>query len=171
MGFMSSLERGLERAVNSAFARTFKSGVQPVEIAAAIKREMDVNSYVVDRDRVLAPNQFTIQMSQADSDRLASLGTTLSDELENVIIGHANQQGYHLLGPAVTTIAPKNFITVGTIEVVAHKPDSKVTWVPAIDVNGKRHLLRQGSQTVGRGTDAQIRITDAGALYSLRILS
>ena len=67
MGFMSSLERGLERAVNSAFARTFKSGVQPVEIAAAIKREMDVNSYVVDRDRVLAPNQFTIQMSQADS--------------------------------------------------------------------------------------------------------
>lgn len=163
MGFMSSLERGLERAVNSAFARTFKSGVQPVEIAAAIKREMDVNSYVVDRDRVLAPNQFTIQMSQADSDRLASLGTTLSDELENVIIGHANQQGYHLLGPAITTIAPKNFITVGTIEVVAHKPDSKVTWVPAIDVNGKRHLLRQGSQTVGRGTDAQIRITDAGA--------
>ena len=30
------------RAVNGAFARTFRSGVQPVEIAAGLKRELDI---------------------------------------------------------------------------------------------------------------------------------
>ena len=38
MGFLDSIERGLEKAVNGAFAKTFRSGVEPVEIASALKR-------------------------------------------------------------------------------------------------------------------------------------
>ncbi|MBN9173865.1 MAG: DUF3662 domain-containing protein, partial [Microbacterium sp.] len=34
MGLLDSFEKGLERAVNGAFARTFRSGIQPVEIAS-----------------------------------------------------------------------------------------------------------------------------------------
>ena len=41
MGLFDKVERGLERAVNSAFAKAFKSEVQPVELASAIRRAMD----------------------------------------------------------------------------------------------------------------------------------
>ncbi|MBN9187056.1 MAG: DUF3662 domain-containing protein, partial [Microbacterium sp.] len=34
VGLLDSFEKGLERAVNGAFARTFRSGIQPVEIAS-----------------------------------------------------------------------------------------------------------------------------------------
>ena len=38
MGLLDSFERGLERDVNGAFAKTFRSGVQPVEISSALRR-------------------------------------------------------------------------------------------------------------------------------------
>ncbi|MBC7590655.1 MAG: DUF3662 domain-containing protein, partial [Salinibacterium sp.] len=41
MGLLDSFEKGLERAVNGAFAKTFKSGLQPVEITSALRRELD----------------------------------------------------------------------------------------------------------------------------------
>ena len=49
MGLFDRVEQRLERAVNGAFARAFKSEVQPVEIASAIRRAMD------DRAAVLGP--------------------------------------------------------------------------------------------------------------------
>lgn len=55
MGLLDSFEKGLERAVNSAFAKTFRSGVQPVEIASALRREADTNAAVVSRDRIITP--------------------------------------------------------------------------------------------------------------------
>ncbi|WP_343956961.1 DUF3662 domain-containing protein, partial [Leucobacter albus] len=70
MGFLDSVERSLERAVNGAFARTFRSGVQPVEIGSALKRELDIGAVVVDRDRVLTPNRFVVRVSPQDADRL-----------------------------------------------------------------------------------------------------
>ena len=41
MGLLDSFEQGLERAVNRAFAKTFRSGIQPVEIASALRRELN----------------------------------------------------------------------------------------------------------------------------------
>ncbi len=38
MGLLDSFEKGLKRAVNSAFAKTFRSGIQPVEIASALRQ-------------------------------------------------------------------------------------------------------------------------------------
>ena len=41
MGLLDSFEKGLERVVSGAFAKTFKSGLQPVEITAALRREYE----------------------------------------------------------------------------------------------------------------------------------
>ena len=56
MGFLENFEKGLERLVNGAFTKTFKSELQPIEIAAAIRAEMDAKASILSRDRVLAPN-------------------------------------------------------------------------------------------------------------------
>ena len=64
MGLLDSFEKGLERAVNSAFAKTFRSGIQPVEIASALRSELDKKAAIVSRDRILAPNTFTVHLSR-----------------------------------------------------------------------------------------------------------
>ncbi|MEY4390405.1 MAG: hypothetical protein RLZZ400_148, partial [Actinomycetota bacterium] len=60
MGILDGFEKGLERLVTGAFSKTFKSELQPIEIAAAIKNEMDAKASVVSRDRILVPNTFTV---------------------------------------------------------------------------------------------------------------
>lgn len=162
MGIFDSIERGLERAVNGAFAKTFRGGVQPVEISAALKRELDVQAVAVDRDRVLAPNLFTVRLAQKDLDRLQQYGPQLISELEHAVTKHAGEQGYQLLGPAVITLQLSN-LPAGTLEISAQQPDSRVSWNAVLEVAGVRHSLRVGTSVVGRGSDCDIRISDSAA--------
>ena len=163
MGILDSVERGLERAVNGAFARTFRSGVQPVEIASALKRELDIGAVVVDRDRVLAPNRFVVRVSEKDAERLHQLGGTLEQELRGVVLKHAKRQSYQLLGEPDVEIRRDTSITPGVLEVDASRVEGAVDWIAAVDVDGTRHELRRGTTTVGRGSDCGIRITDNAA--------
>lgn len=163
MGILDSVERGLERAVNGAFARTFRSGVQPVEIASALKRELDIGAVVVDRDRVLAPNRFVVRVSEKDAERLHSVGDTLETELRGIVVKHAKQQNYQLLGDADVEIRADGSLTVGVLEVDASRVEGAVDWVAVIEVDGVRHELTRGTTTVGRGSDCGIRITDNAA--------
>ena len=41
VGVLQRFERRLEGMVEGAFARAFKSELQPVEVASAVQREMD----------------------------------------------------------------------------------------------------------------------------------
>ena len=94
MGILDNFERGLERAVNGAFAKTFRSGLQPVELTSAIRKEMDTKAAVVARDRVLAPNRFVLRMSTADYKRIRSPRAALTDELRSLPHKHATRQHY-----------------------------------------------------------------------------
>lgn len=163
MGILDSVERGLERAVNGAFARTFRSGVQPVEIASALKRELDIGAVIVDRDRVLAPNRFAVRVSQKDADRLLAIGDTLEQELRGVVMKHARKQNYQLLGDADVEIRPDDSLTSGVLEIDATRVEGSVNWVAVVEVDGARHELGHGVTTVGRGSDCEIRITDNAA--------
>ncbi|WP_449281912.1 FhaA domain-containing protein [Leucobacter sp.] len=163
MGILDSVERGLERAVNGAFARTFRSGVQPVEIASALKRELDIGAVIVDRDRVLAPNRFTVRVAPKDADRLRGLGETLEQELRGVVVKHAKRQNYQLLGDPDVEIRPDESLTVGVLEIDSSRVEGAVDWIAVLDVDGTRHELRRGTTTVGRGSDCGIRITDNAA--------
>lgn len=163
MGILDSVERGLERAVNGAFARTFRSGVQPVEIAAGLKRELDIGSVVVDRDRVLAPNRFIVRMSGADADRLTRMGGTLERELVAVVQKHAKRQGYQLLGEPDVELRRDDSLTTGVLQIDASQVEGTVSWTPVIEVDGVQHALRTGTTIVGRGSDADIRLTDSAA--------
>ncbi|MBL3699526.1 DUF3662 and FHA domain-containing protein [Leucobacter luti] len=163
MGILDSVERGLERAVNGAFARTFRSGVQPVEIASALKRELDIGAVIVDRDRILAPNRFTVRVSEKDADRLQNLGAALEQELRGVVLKHAKRQNYQLLGEPDVEVRADGSLTTGVLEIDASRVEGAVDWVAAVDVDGTRHVLPRGTTTVGRGTDCGIRITDNAA--------
>ena len=85
MGFLENFEKGLERIVNGAFSKTFKSEIQPVEIAAAIRAEMDSKASILSRDRILAPNTFSVSLATPDFKRMATLGDSLINELTDQV--------------------------------------------------------------------------------------
>ncbi|GAB6900081.1 FhaA domain-containing protein [Kineosporia succinea] len=93
------MEKGIERAVNGAFAKAFRSEVQPVEIASALRREIDDRATVVARGRTLAPNTFVVELGAGDHQRLGEWEDTLGDELRDVVAEHAGNQEYSFVGP------------------------------------------------------------------------
>ena len=161
MGILDRIERGLERAVNTAFAKTFRSGVQPVEITAALRREIDTQASVVARDRILVPNVFTVRLSRPDFDRLSAMGRTLTDEIAKQLTKHAQAQGYQFPGGIRLSLEADSSLSVGLLTIDAQNVRGAVTWSAVIDINGKRHVLGKGVTVIGRGTDADVTVNDS----------
>ncbi|WP_336632027.1 MULTISPECIES: DUF3662 and FHA domain-containing protein [unclassified Microbacterium] len=162
MGLLDSFEKGLERAVNSAFAKSFRSGIQPVEIAAALRTELDAKAAVVSRDRILAPNTFEVRMSPADAERMQSIGSALDSELHTLVDTHASSQGFSFAGPVTITLTADPQLPTGTLQVASRTAAGTVAWRGVVDIAGERHPLLSGRTVIGRGSDADITISDAG---------
>lgn len=162
MGLLDSFERGLERAVNGAFAKTFKSGLQPVEITAALRRELDTKAAVVARDRILVPNKFTVRLSPIDFERMSGLGPTLIDELVQLVQQHATAQHYSFAGGISVTLEQDPRISQGMIDIQSGNVKGNVAWTPVLDVAGKRYPITHSRTVIGRGSDADITVDDTG---------
>ncbi|RLK52221.1 FhaA domain-containing protein [Microbacterium telephonicum] len=163
MGLLDSFEKGLERAVNSAFAKTFRSGVQPVEVASALRSELDVKAAVVSRDRILAPNTFEVRLAPEDAARMSALGSTLTHELHALVEKHAKSQGYSFAGPVTIDLVTDPELTTGTLRVASRTASGgEVTWRGVVDIAGTRHPLVKSRTVIGRGSDADVTIADAG---------
>lgn len=162
MGLLDSFERGLERAVNGAFAKTFRSGVQPVEIVSALRREMDTMAQVIGRDRILAPNSYEVRLSRADAERLAQLGTALSAELHTKAQEHGSAQGYTFSGPVTISLHTSDDVPAGTLQVSSAAVRGDVVWQAALDIDGRRYQVTRARTVIGRGSDADIPIADSG---------
>jgi len=78
MGMLQRFESRLEQAVSGAFAKAFRSAVQPVELAAALQREVDNSAQILSRNRRLVPNTFVIELSPVDHERTPTSSTTSS---------------------------------------------------------------------------------------------
>ncbi|MBN9239280.1 MAG: phosphopeptide-binding protein [Micrococcales bacterium 70-64] len=162
MGLLDNFEKGLERAVNGAFAKTFKSGLQPVEITAALRRELDTKAAVVARDRILVPNKFTVRLSRDDFDRMTGLGATLIDELTELVQRHAAAQHYSFAGGISISLSEDPSLSQGMIEIRSDNVKGAVAWTPVLEINGKRHPILHSRTVIGRGSDADITVDDTG---------
>lgn len=163
MGLLDSFEKGLERAVNSAFAKTFRSGIQPVEIASALRREADTNAAVVSRDRIITPSDYLVRLSADDHERMRALGRALHEELFALLTAHARTQGYSFAGPLHISIEADERVATGVVRVSSSSVESTVEWQGVIEIDGRRHPLTSARTVIGRGSDAGITISDAGS--------
>ncbi|WP_270888695.1 FhaA domain-containing protein [Pedococcus sp. 5OH_020] len=117
MGLFDRVEQRLERAVNGAFARAFKSEVQPVEIASAIRRAMDDRAAIVGQGRTIVPNLFTVELSDTDYERLAGYDEQLEEELIAAAQEHAESQRYQPGGPLRVTFSSANDLETGVFRL------------------------------------------------------
>jgi len=171
MGMFDKFEKGVERAVNGVFARTFKSRVQPVEIASALRRELDDRAAVLSRARTLVPNHFVVTLSPDDHDRLAEWEDALGDELAATTVEHADKQRYAFVGPVTVTLDRDERLEVGLFDVASQTvkgavaPASSRTSTagrPVIEVDGRAFVLTGPVTSLGRGSDADIVLDDNG---------
>jgi hypothetical protein len=117
VGLFDRVEQRLERAVNGAFARAFKSEVQPVEIASAIRRAMDDRAAILGHGRTIVPNLFTVELSETDYDRLSDFEEELESELIAAAQEHAESQRYQPGGPLEVSFASANDLETGVFRL------------------------------------------------------
>lgn len=98
MGIAQSFERRLEQFVEGFFARTFRSGLQPVELGRKIAREMD-RGKTVTQNGVVVANHFRILLSSEDTERFGHFEASLRKELADGLADECRKEGWRTLGP------------------------------------------------------------------------
>lgn len=177
MGILDNVERGLEKMVRGAFSTGSRSQVQPVEIASALRRELDNKSITLAEGRTLAPNVFSARLSESDFALAQEWGATLAEELCDVVIKHVNSQGYTLRGPVKVSFTRDVELKAGVFEVDSatekqagprrpNTPDAPTRQPtrlqPVLDLDGQRYSLNAGSIILGRSSEADILVDDTG---------
>ena len=117
MGVMDRFERGIERAVNGVFAKAFRSQVQPVEIASALRRACDDRAAVISRGRTLVPNAFVVELGPTDHERLGEYADAMGDELVANLREHAEHQRYAFVGPVTVEFEQADDLDTGVFRV------------------------------------------------------
>jgi hypothetical protein len=117
MGVLKKFEQRLEGLVNGTFANVFKSEVQPVEIAGALQRECDNNATIWNRDRTVVPNDFIVELSTPDFERLSPYSGQLGDELAGMVRDYAKQQRYAFMGPIKVHLEKADDLDTGLYRV------------------------------------------------------
>ena len=174
MSALQRFENKLEQMISGVFARTFRSAVQPVEIVSALNREVDNSAQILSRDRRLVPNDFHVELSEADHQRLEGLGPQLPRELTEMLREHAAQQSYVFTGPVSVTLETSDDLTTGRFRVRSKAiassslaggdpSDTQVRRATAtLELNGEHLPLAPPGIVIGRGNDADLRIDDPG---------
>ncbi|ROS75578.1 DUF3662 and FHA domain-containing protein [Cellulomonas sp. PhB143] len=171
MGVLDRFEKGVERVVNNAFSHVGRNEVKPVDMASALRREIDDRAAVLGRDRTVVPNEFTIELSPEDFTQVEGWGAeTLADELATNITEYAASQHYAFVGPVSVSFEedgahePGRFHTRsasvrGNVAPATSTPNARH---PLLDIDGQRYLLTGAVTVIGRGSEADIVVDDAG---------
>ncbi|MFE0465184.1 FhaA domain-containing protein [Kitasatospora sp. NPDC058965] len=117
MGVLKKFEQRLEGLVNGTFAKVFKSEVQPVEIAGALQRECDNNATIWNRERTVVPNDFIVELSPHDHERLSPYAGQLGQELAGMVLEYAEAQRYSFLGPLQVNLERADDLDTGLYRV------------------------------------------------------
>jgi hypothetical protein len=96
VSILRNLEQKLEGLFEGAFSKTFKSKVQPVEIARKLAKEMQDNK-TVSIARTYVPNQYVVWLSPDDRSQFEGYEDGLKKELSDYLLEHARGEGLALL--------------------------------------------------------------------------
>lgn len=174
MGVLQRFERRLEGLVEGTFAKVFRGGVEPVEVAKALQREA-ADKKAISATRTLVPNEFVVELGTNDHARLKPYEQPLGTELASMVREHAAERDWEFVGPVRVTLEEQDDLDTGTFRVrsaVAQgTPDPK----PALPSRGAPRIrVAQGQASkpqleltndvtiVGRGSQADLRLDDTG---------
>lgn len=175
MGVLRNFESRLERGIEGFFKAAFRSGLQPIELAKRILREMEANKTVGVRE-VWVPNRYVLRVSQEDRDRFTGAEGALVRELENVVTEGARENGWGLVARPEVVFETDEGLKRGDLVVQSELTEatgpatSRSVQVP--DASGARLILADDGRewaldrdrsVIGRLAGSEIEIDDPGA--------
>ena len=177
---LHDFERRLGGLVEGFFAKTFGGGVQPVELAKRILREMDAGK-TVGVSEVWAPNHFAFTLPPADADRFKQAEQALVAELQQVVRDAASERGWGLVGPPEIEFEADEHLGKGRFRCAASLVEGKDRIepipTPVGPVGGSEATLliheegapgrtvriRKAAVTIGRLPECDVVVSDPGA--------
>ena len=159
---LKGFESRMERMVEGAFARVFRSGLRPVELGRRLIRAMDDGRSIDVRGRAIAPNTFVVRLSSEDDGRFAEVADTLVRELADAAREHARDEGYHFLGPVGVELTIDKRYRTGTFAIEArfHEAAGGGGAGSLVLPDGNRFPREGRVLTIGRQSTCDITIND-----------
>lgn len=160
---LRSLEDRLEQAVEGMFARVFRSGLQPVEVARRLVKELDAQRAFDARGQAIGPNRFEVQLATADHERFVSVADSLRTEFSATIRHHAKEEQLRFLGRVVVELIEEPSLSVGRCRVRSTFDESTTAGAPPayLELPDGAHLeLGNAVASIGRWDDRTIVIQD-----------
>ena len=171
MPILRDFERRLGGLVEGFFATTFRSGLQPVELAKRMMREMDASKTVGVKE-VWAPNRYVFTLSESDAQRFEQAEQALVGELKQVVREAAAERGWGLVGPPEVEFEVDPDLGKGRFGCVASfvEGEEELAPQPAVGERGSLVRLADGvstalakpSVTIGRLPECDVVVDDAG---------
>lgn len=171
MGVLSRFERRLEGLVEGAFAKVFRGGVEPVEIAKALQREA-ADKKAISATRTLVPNDFVVELGSTDHTKLKPYEVPLGAELAAMVREHAAVNRWSFVGPVLVRLEEHDDIDTGTFRVRSQVLEGEPDPVPTTTGQGQPRIkivgtanevpLTRDSLVVGRASTSDIRLDDTG---------
>lgn len=178
MGILRDFESRLERAVEGFFTKAFRSGVQPVELAKRILRELDAGK-TVGVNEVWVPNRYKILLSPDDAERFTPMKGALQTQLEQVVIEGARERNYGMVAKPEVRLETDENLKRGDFTVEAEITEDTGGPPPATTAQalaGHPRLVVRGAgkeskefpvdgdrAVIGRLAGSDIQIDDPGA--------
>jgi Protein of unknown function (DUF3662)/Inner membrane component of T3SS, cytoplasmic domain len=175
MGVLRNFENRLERGIEGFFRAAFRSGLQPVELAKRILREMEANKTVGVKE-VWVPNRYVLHLSAEDRERFSQMEGSLARELQTVVTEGARENGYGLVARPEVVFETDEGLKRGDLVVDAElseapgPPSEEHPVVPpagsprlVLEDAGKQYPLQTDRAVIGRLQGSEIEIEDPGA--------
>ncbi|MDE3007890.1 MAG: FHA domain-containing protein [Acidobacteriota bacterium] len=156
---LKSVENRLERLFERTFSRSFKSGLQPVEIGTRIVREIDL-ARRISTQGAISPNLIRVWLGPEDAERFEGFQKALVTELEETVRQHAISEGYAFVGPVSVEIFIDDDVKVGQVEVKAEFEGGEAQ--PRLILSdGRTFAVGDEPLIIGRSPDVHVVINDS----------
>jgi hypothetical protein len=158
---LQGFEQRLERLVEGVFAKTFRSGLKPVEIGRRVTRDMDLNR-TLGVNGPLAPNHFSIALAAADSEQFETFAEVLTRELAESVRDHARTEGYGFVGPVHVELHVDPSLTQGQFLVASgfqEAPGGAAVGSVFLE-DGRRVEIGETPLVVGRMPECDVALSD-----------
>jgi hypothetical protein len=180
MGVLRNFESRLERGIEGFFTKAFRSGLQPVELAKRILRQMDAQKTVGVRE-IWVPNRYVVRISEEDRERFGNMEGALARELETVVTEGARERGWGLVARPEVVFETGERMKRGDLKVEAElteetgpaqaeapapspAPRPSPQAGPArLVLDGREVAIDRDRMVIGRLHGSEVEIEDPGA--------
>jgi hypothetical protein len=106
MGFLGSSERVMERWTSNLWGFLLPAKHERGEAVTILLRQCDDNALIVGRQRVVAPNDFVIELLPEIHQQLSASARPVAPVLATQGRRHAAERGYTFAGPVAVDLRP-----------------------------------------------------------------